>query len=121
MGSVFIKDISIRAKIGVSDIEREIGIPVLISFSAESSLKLPSETDLLGVEHVDYLVVAGIIKRECSKPHKLLEAFAHGVAAAINERYPKIEIFEIKVAKQRPFVEIGSSEAGIIFRYPEDF
>jgi dihydroneopterin aldolase len=94
---IIIKDLEVEAQIGVSPEERSYNQRLLITVELERDLAEAGRTDMESVT-IGYDVIADLVQHVVSeRPHKLIEAIAHDIAAAIfTRRYADAVSIEVK-------------------------
>lgn len=110
---IFIKDLRLECKIGVTDIERRKKQPILINIALWGDVKTAGETDDV-VQTVNYeSIYLEIIKFVEGNSFHLLEKLAEGIAniCLTKQRVDKVEV---RVEKPKALKLAGSAGVEII-------
>lgn len=89
---------------GCLDREKIDGNIFIVDFKAELDMSKASLTDNLD-DTVNYGIIYNIVKREMDIPSNLLEHVAGRILRAIENQFPEIPEFSVKVTKMDPPVE----------------
>ncbi len=81
--------------------EQIIGNKFLVSFSVETDLKTPSETDNLE-DALNYQELYNLISEEMATPSKLLENVAGRILARVKKSYPMVKWAQVSISKLNP-------------------
>ena len=81
--------------------EQIIGNKFLVSFSVETDLKTPAETDNLE-DALNYQELYNLISEEMAIPSKLLENVAGRILARVKKSYPMAKWAQVSISKLNP-------------------
>lgn len=95
------KGMKFHAYHGCLDFEKEKGGEYLVDFEAELELGKAALSDELE-DTLDYSEIYGLIRKEMEKPSKLIENVAARIFKALEEAYPELEHFSLRLSKLDP-------------------
>ncbi|MGQ9631701.1 MAG: dihydroneopterin aldolase [bacterium] len=102
MDSIRLENIRVYAYVGITEVEREIGLNILVDVEAFLDLKKAGRTDDPSYT-VDYIEVFDHVKDVCTrKRYVLIEGLADSIASEILEAYPKVK--KVAVSIKRPHI-----------------
>ena len=90
-----------RARHGCLESELRDGGDFFVDFSADWDISRAAESDCLG-DTLDYSRVYEIVAGCMEPPCKLLEALIARIAAALEQDFPDLEHYTLKVSKKNP-------------------
>lgn len=89
---------------GCLSFEREKGADYLVDFKCSYDISAAASSDNLS-DTVDFARIHALVAAQMSKPCKLIETVAAGIADSISGEFPELKHFSIKVSKLNPPVE----------------
>ena len=98
---IFIDNIRIKAKHGVTEQERTVGADFLVSVDAETDKDLATQTDKL-TDTVNYAEMADVVRQEMSIPSQLLEHAAGRIARQLLNHFPTLTCICVRLTKLTP-------------------
>lgn len=104
IGIIELEGMEFKAYHGCLEQEKVRGNCFTVDFRGELDLSAAAESDNLA-DTVNYGEIYDIVADEMSIPSELLENVAGRIVKAIEERYPQLERFSVRVSKKRPPVE----------------
>ncbi|MGM9788545.1 MAG: dihydroneopterin aldolase [Candidatus Cryptobacteroides sp.] len=100
-GKLELKGMKFHARHGCLDFEKEKGGEYLVDFEAELELGQAAISDELK-DTIDYSEIYALICKEMEKPSNLIENVASRIFKALEEAYPELEHFSIRLSKLDP-------------------
>ena len=110
--SVFIRDLRIHARHGVSPQETSVGADFIINLRAGYNIGRAMLTDDVR-DTLSYADVFGIVKREMAEPSRLLEHAAGRIARALFAAFPAITSLRLSITKVNPPMGADCAGAGV--------
>lgn len=104
IGTIELEGMEFKAYHGCLEQEKIRGNSFTVDFKGELDLSAAAESDDLN-DTLNYAEIYGIIADEMSIPSELLENVAGRIVKAIEERFPQLVSFSVKVSKKRPPVD----------------
>ena len=96
---IFIRDLRLRAIIGVDDVERERPKEILLNLELETDLTAAARSDALE-DAVDYQALTEQVARHVqASRHRLLERLADSVAQLVLESFPAVDAVTVRADK----------------------
>lgn len=95
---------------GVSEQERKVGNNYEVTLKISVPVQDAMDSDLLS-HTVNYADLYELVKKEMEKPSSLIEHVAGRIVKRLQQDYPQIKSFTLKVTKIRPPIsgEMGSA------------
>lgn len=100
-GILELEGMEFRANHGCLEEERRDGNIFTVDFRAEIPLAAAAASDCLS-DTLDYSAVYDIVAAQMAVPSNLLENVAARIASAIEEAFPGLEHFSLRVSKKNP-------------------
>ena len=104
IGTIELEGMEFKAYHGCLEQEKVRGNSFTVDFKGELDLSAASESDDLN-DTLNYAEIYEIVADEMSIPSELLENVAGRIVKAIEERFPQLVSFSVKVSKKRPPVD----------------
>ena len=104
IGKIELEGMEFKAYHGCLEQEKVRGNQFVVDFEGELDLSAAAESDNLG-DTLNYADIYEIVAYEMSIPSELLENVAGRIVKAIEERFPQLVRFSVRVSKKRPPVE----------------
>ena len=109
---VFLRDVRLHARHGVSPQETAVGADFIVNLRAEYDISRAIETDDVA-DTLSYADVFGVVKREMAIPSRLLEHVAGRIAKALFAEFPGITALDLAITKVNPPMGACCNGAGI--------
>ena len=103
IGVIELEGMEFKAYHGVLEQEKVRGNEFVVDFRGELDLSAAAESDNLN-DTLNYADIYEIVAYEMSIPSELLENVAGRIVKAIEERFPQLVSFSVKVSKKRPII-----------------
>ena len=104
IGVIELEGMEFKAYHGCLEQEKVRGNSFTVDFRGELDLSAAAESDNLN-DTLNYADIYEIVAYEMSIPSELLENVAGRIMKAIEERFPQLESFSVRVSKKRPPVD----------------
>jgi dihydroneopterin aldolase len=104
IGVIELEGMEFKAYHGCLEHEKVRGNLFTVDFRGELDLSAAAESDCLG-DTLNYGEIYDLVAEEMSVPSELLENVAGRIVKAIEERFPQLVRFSVRVSKKRPPVE----------------
>ena len=104
IGTIELEGMEFKAYHGCLEQEKVRGNSFTVDFKGELDLSAAAESDNLN-DTLNYGEIYEIVAEEMSIPSELLENVAGRIVKAIEQRFPQLQSFSIKVSKKRPPVD----------------
>lgn len=110
--SVFLRDVRLHARHGVSPQETAVGADFIVNLRAEYDISRAIGTDNVA-DTLSYADVFSVVKREMAIPSRLLEHVAGRIAKALFAEFPGITALDLAITKVNPPMGACCNGAGI--------
>ena len=104
IGTIELEGMEFKAYHGCLEQEKVRGNSFTVDFKGELDLSAAAESDNLS-DTLNYGEIYEIVAEEMSIPSELLENVAGRIMKAIENRYPQLVTFSVRVSKKRPPVD----------------
>ena len=104
IGTIELEGMEFKAYHGCLEQEKIRGNVFIVDFKGSLDLSAAAESDNLN-DTLNYGEIYEIVAEEMSIPSELLENVAGRIMKAIEERFPHLVEFSVRVSKKRPPVE----------------
>ena len=104
IGIIELEGMEFKAYHGCLEQEKVRGNSFTVDFRGELDLSAAAESDNLN-DTLNYADIYEIVAYEMSIPSELLENVAGRIMKAIEERFPQLASFSVRVSKKRPPVD----------------
>ena len=104
IGTIELEGMEFKAYHGCLEQEKIRGNVFIVDFKGSLDLSAAAESDNLN-DTLNYGEIYEIVAEEMSIPSELLENVAGRIMKAIEERFPQLVRFSVRVSKKRPPVE----------------
>lgn len=104
IGTIELEGMEFKAYHGCLEQEKVRGNSFTVDFRGELDLSAAAESDNLN-DTLNYADIYEIVADEMSIPSELLENVAGRIMKAIEERFPELVSFSVRVSKKRPPVD----------------
>ena len=104
IGVIELEGMEFKAYHGCLEQEKVRGNSFTVDFRGELDLSAAAETDNLS-DTLNYGEIYEIVADEMSIPSELLENVAGRILKAIEEKFPQLVSFSVRVSKKRPPVD----------------
>ena len=104
IGVIELEGMEIKAYHGCLEQEKVRGNSFTVDFRGELDLSAAAESDLLS-DTLNYGEIYEIVADEMSIPSELLENVAGRIVKAIEQKFPELVSFSVRVSKKRPPVD----------------
>ena len=104
IGTIELEGMEFKAYHGCLEQEKVRGNAFVVDFKGELDLSAAAESDDLN-DTLNYADIYEIVSDEMSIPSELLENVAGRIVKAIEERFPQLISFSVRVSKRRPPVD----------------
>jgi dihydroneopterin aldolase len=104
IGTIELEGMEFKAYHGCLEQEKVRGNSFTVDFKGELDLSAAAESDNLN-DTLNYGEIYEIVAEEMSIPSELLENVAGRIMKAIENRYPQLVTFSVRVSKKRPPVD----------------
>jgi dihydroneopterin aldolase len=104
IGTIELEGMEFKAYHGCLEQEKIRGNVFIVDFKGSLDLSAAAESDNLN-DTLNYGEIYEIVAEEMSIPSELLENVAGRIMKAIEERFPQLVEFSVRVSKKRPPVE----------------
>ena len=104
IGVIELEGMEFKAYHGCLEQEKVRGNSFTVDFRGELDLSAAAESDLLD-DTVNYGEIYEIVADEMSIPSELLENVASRIVKAIEQKFPELVSFSVRVSKKRPPVD----------------
>lgn len=104
IGVIELEDMEFKAYHGCLEQEKVRGNSFTVDFRGELDLSAAAESDLLS-DTLNYGEIYEIVADEMSIPSELLENVAGRIVKAIEQKFPELVSFSVRVSKKRPPVD----------------
>ena len=104
IGVIELEDMEFKAYHGCLEQEKVRGNSFTVDFRGELDLSAAAESDLLS-DTLNYGEIYEIVAVEMSIPSELLENVAGRIVKAIEQKFPELVSFSVRVSKKRPPVD----------------
>lgn len=104
IGIIELEGMEFKAYHGCLEQEKVRGNVFTVDFRGELDLSAAAESDNIN-DTLNYADIYGIVSDEMSIPSELLENVAGRIVKAIEERFPELVTFSVRVSKKRPPVD----------------
>ena len=104
IGVIELEGMEFKAYHGCLEQEKVRGNSFTVDFRGELDLSAAAESDLLD-DTVNYGEIYEIVADEMSIPSELLENVAGRIVKAIEQKFPELVSFSVRVSKKRPPVD----------------
>lgn len=104
IGTIELEGMEFKAYHGCLEQEKVRGNSFVVDFRGELDLSAAAESDNLN-DTLNYADIYDIVADEMSIPSELLENVAGRIVKAIEQRFPELISFSIRVSKKRPPVD----------------
>ncbi len=104
MGRILMEEIEFYAYHGVYDEEQKIGGKYLVDIELDFNFEKPSTSDDLA-DTINYSEVYEILKKEMSKPSRLIEHVAGRILNTLFQEFEILDYARIKLSKVKPPIE----------------
>ncbi len=102
---LLLEGVQIPAALGVTAAERRLRRPVLLDVQLERDVRAAGRSDRIG-STIDYKAVYDVIESVAAgQDHKLVEALAERIAAALLAKF-EVDAVVVSVRKSRPFAGV---------------
>ncbi|MCM1177708.1 MAG: dihydroneopterin aldolase [Bacteroidales bacterium] len=115
MDTMELEGMEFKAYHGCLEKERSEGNVFTVDFMARIDLSRAAATDNLE-DTLDYGAVYSIVAKEMETPSNLLEHVAGRIADAIEDRFPEVRSFSVRVSKKNPPVDGPAAWSRITIR-----
>ena len=103
--TLLLEGVQIPAALGVTAAERRLRRPVLLDVQLERDVSAAGRSDRIG-STIDYKAVYDVIESVAAgQDHKLVEALAERIAAALLAKF-EVDAVIVSVRKSRPFAGV---------------
>jgi dihydroneopterin aldolase len=120
MGIVALRGIEIHGKIGVTEMERNVGRKFLVDIEVKVPMQKAGVSDSIH-DILNYATLSEIIHAQLKNEFHLIEAAARAIGEQVVSTFPDVKEMNITIWKMNPFMQGSISAAGISWRYPEDW
>ena len=103
-GTIELEGMDFKAYHGCLEQEKVRGNEFVVDFRGELDLSAAAESDNLN-DTLNYAEIYDIVSYEMSVPSELLENVAGRIMKAIEQQFPQLVSFSIRVSKKRPPVD----------------
>lgn len=104
IGVIELEGMEFKAYHGCLEQEKVRGNSFIVDFRGELDLSAAAESDLLS-DTLNYGEIYEIVADEMSIPSELLENVAGRIVKAIEQKFPELVSFSVRVSKKRPPVD----------------
>ena len=104
IGVIELEGMEFKAYHGCLEQEKVRGNEFVVDFRGELDLSAAAESDNLN-DTLNYAEIYDIVSYEMSVPSELLENVAGRIMKAIEQQFPQLDSFSIRVSKKRPPVD----------------
>ena len=104
IGVIELEGMEFKAYHGCLEQEKVRGNSFTVDFRGELDLSAAAESDLLS-DTLNYGEIYEIVTDEMSIPSELLENVAGRIVKAIEQKFPELVSFSVRVSKKRPPVD----------------
>lgn len=104
IGVIELEGMEFKAYHGCLEQEKVRGNEFVVDFRGELDLSAAAESDNLN-DTLNYAEIYDIVSYEMSVPSELLENVAGRIMKAIEQQFPQLVSFSIRVSKKRPPVD----------------
>lgn len=104
IGLLELEGMEFKAFHGCLERERVAGNDFIVDFRGELEMDKAAQSDELD-DALNYAGIHAIIKREMDIPSDLLENVAGRIVKALEEEFPQLIKFSVRVSKRRPPVD----------------
>ena len=104
IGVIELEGMEFKAYHGCLEQEKVRGNSFTVDFRGELDLSAAAESDLLD-DTLNYAEIYEIVSDEMSIPSELLENVAGRIVKAIEQKFPELVSFSVRVSKKRPPVD----------------
>lgn len=104
IGTIELEGMEFKAYHGCLEQEKVRGNAFVVDFKGELDLSAAAESDDLN-DTLNYADIYEIVSDEMSIPSELLENVAGRIVKAIEDRFPQLISFSVRVSKRRPPVD----------------
>lgn len=104
IGTIELEGMEFKAYHGCLEQEKVRGNSFTVDFRGELDLSAAAESDNLN-DTLNYADIYEIVSDEMSVPSELLENVAGRIMKAIENRFPQLVSFSVRVSKKRPPVD----------------
>ena len=104
IGTIELEGMEFKAYHGCLEQEKVRGNSFTVDFRGELDLSAAAESDLLS-DTLNYGEIYEIVADEMSIPSELLENVAGRIVKAIEQKFPELVSFSVRVSKKRPPVD----------------
>ena len=104
IGIIELEGMEFKAYHGCLEQEKIRGNVFTVDFRGELDLSAAAESDALG-DTLNYGEIYDLVAEEMSVPSELLENVAGRIVKAIEDRFPQLVEFSVRVSKKRPPVD----------------
>ncbi len=104
IGVIELEGMEFKAYHGCLEQEKVRGNSFTVDFRGELDLSAAAESDLLS-DTLNYGEIYEIVADEMSIPSELLENVAARIVKAIEQKFPELVSFSVRVSKKRPPVD----------------
>lgn len=104
IGTIEIEGMEFKAYHGCLEHEKVRGNSFVVDFKGELDLSAAAASDNLH-DTVNYAEIYDIVAEEMSTPSELLENVAGRIVKSIEQRFPYLISFSVRVSKKRPPVD----------------
>ena len=101
IGTIELEGMEFKAYHGCLEREKVVGNDFVVDFRGEMDMSAAAESDDLR-NAVNYAEIYEVIKEEMAKPSDLLEHVAGRIVRALEEKFPQLTSFSVRVSKKRP-------------------
>ena len=103
-GIIELEGMEFKAYHGCLEQEKVRGNVFTVDFRGELDISAAAESDALG-DTLNYGEIYDLVAEEMSVPSELLENVAGRIVKAIEDRFPQLVEFSVRVSKKRPPVD----------------